>query len=51
MITRSYGLQLDDPAGFDIVGCGNILGRYVRGLSRFPQVRVVGCSGRPEREG
>jgi predicted dehydrogenase len=38
------------PAGVGIVGTGNILGRYLRGLSRFPQVRVVGCSGRtPER--
>src|SRR3981081_4857789 len=38
------------PAGVGIVGTGNILGRYLGGLSRFPQVRVVGCSGRtPER--
>ncbi|GAB3397222.1 Gfo/Idh/MocA family oxidoreductase [Humibacter soli] len=32
------------PAGVGIVGCGNISRRYVEGMRRFPQLRLVGCA-------
>ena len=36
--------------GIGILGAGNILGRYVKGMSRFPELAVVGCASRsPER--
>jgi len=34
------------PAGVGIVGVGNIFGRYLRGMARFPELRVVGCASR-----
>ena len=36
--------------GIGILGAGNILGRYVKGMSRFPELAVVGCASRsPDR--
>lgn len=32
------------PAGVAIVGAGNIARRYVGGLERFPQLRLLGCT-------
>lgn len=34
------------PAGVGVVGVGNILGRYLSGMSRFPELWVVGCASR-----
>ncbi|MDI2125615.1 Gfo/Idh/MocA family protein [Yinghuangia seranimata] len=31
----------DTTTGIGIVGCGNIFERYVRGLGRFPELRIV----------
>jgi predicted dehydrogenase len=40
----------DRRVGIGILGAGNILGRYVTGMSRFPELAVVGCAARsPER--
>jgi predicted dehydrogenase len=37
-------------AGIGIIGAGNVLGRYLKGMSRYPALRVVGCAARsPER--
>jgi hypothetical protein len=36
----------DRRVGVGILGAGNILGRYVTGMSRFPQLAVVGCAAR-----
>jgi predicted dehydrogenase len=37
-------------AGIGIIGAGNILGRYLKGMSRFPSLHVVGCAtSSPER--
>ena len=37
-------------AGIGVIGAGNILGRYLKGMSRYPELHVVGCAGRsPER--
>jgi predicted dehydrogenase len=33
-------------AGIGIIGAGNILGRYLKGMSRFPALHVVGCAAR-----
>jgi predicted dehydrogenase len=33
-------------AGIGIIGAGNILGRYLDGMSRFPSLHVVGCAAR-----
>lgn len=30
--------------GIGIVGCGNICERYITGLRRFPELRIVGCA-------
>src|SRR3954452_11334080 len=36
--------------GIGIIGAGNILGRYLKGMSRYPSLQVVGCATRsPER--
>src|SRR3954452_17532882 len=36
--------------GIGVLGAGNILGRYLKGMSRYPTLRVVGCATRsPER--
>jgi predicted dehydrogenase len=32
--------------GIGIVGAGNILGRYLKGMSRFSTLQVVGCAAR-----
>ena len=32
------------PAGIGIVGCGNISERYVKGISRFPLLKTLGCA-------
>jgi predicted dehydrogenase len=32
------------PAGIGIVGCGNIAERYVKGISRFPLLKTLGCA-------
>src|SRR5207247_8161880 len=32
--------------GIGIIGAGNILGRYLKGIARFPALRVVGCASR-----
>ena len=32
--------------GVGIIGCGNILGRYLKGMSRFPWLEVRGCAAR-----
>jgi predicted dehydrogenase len=34
------------PAGIGIIGCGNISRRYITGMSRFPELRLVGCADR-----
>jgi predicted dehydrogenase len=34
------------PAGIGIVGCGNISRRYVAGMARFPELRLVGFADR-----
>ena len=36
--------MLHEPATIGIVGCGNIFDRYLTGLSRFPDLQVVGCA-------
>jgi predicted dehydrogenase len=37
-------------AGIGIIGAGNILGRYLKGMSRYPALHVVGCAARsPQR--
>ena len=37
-------------AGIGIIGAGNILGRYLKGMARYPSLQVVGCATRsPER--
>jgi predicted dehydrogenase len=36
----------DRQVGVGILGCGNILGRYLVGMSRFPQLVVRGCAAR-----
>lgn len=34
------------PARIGIIGCGNIARRYVAGMARFPELRLVGCADR-----
>jgi predicted dehydrogenase len=34
------------PVGVGIIGAGNVLGRYLAGMSRFPQLAVRGCATR-----
>jgi predicted dehydrogenase len=37
---------MEPRAGIGVVGAGNILGRYLKGMSRYPGLRVVGCATR-----
>jgi predicted dehydrogenase len=32
------------PVGIGMIGAGNVLGRYLAGMSRFPQLAVRGCA-------
>jgi predicted dehydrogenase len=41
-MTRAAGRQV----GIGIIGAGNVLGRYLAGMSRFPQLAVHGCATR-----
>lgn len=41
-MTDTAGRQV----GIGIIGCGNILGRYLAGMSRFPNLAVRGCAAR-----
>jgi predicted dehydrogenase len=37
-------MRAGSTTGIGIVGCGNICERYVTGLRRFPELRIVGCA-------
>lgn len=41
-MARAAGRQV----GVGIIGAGNVLGRYLAGMSRFPQLAVRGCATR-----
>lgn len=38
------GFDPERPAGVGIIGSGNISRRYVEGMRRFPQLRLIGCT-------
>jgi hypothetical protein len=40
----------DQTGGIGTIGAGNILRRYLKGMSRFPNLRVIGCATRSGRE-
>jgi predicted dehydrogenase len=44
MTTISYSSS--NPAGIGVVGCGNIARRYLDGMSRFPELELIGCTDR-----
>jgi hypothetical protein len=39
--TRSTDEETHVTTSLGILGCGNIFGRYVSGLRRFPELRIV----------
>jgi predicted dehydrogenase len=36
--------SVDSPARVGIIGCGNIAPRYVEGMRRFGELKIVGCA-------
>ncbi|WGW12820.1 Gfo/Idh/MocA family oxidoreductase [Saxibacter everestensis] len=34
----------ETPAGIGIIGCGNISQRYIEGMARFPEIKLLGCA-------